>query len=51
MFANNGEIVMTDQIFPDPSSTGLEPYMNNGEAKVISLTVHPLKSIYSLVTV
>ncbi|MGO4269975.1 glycoside hydrolase family 32 protein, partial [Paenibacillus sp. TAF58] len=51
VFANDGETVITDQIFPDPSSTGLELYVLDGKAKVISLALHPLNSIYSAVTV
>lgn len=51
VFANDGKIVITDQIFPDPSSTGLELYVLDGKAKLISLALHPLKSIYSVVTV
>lgn len=51
VFANDGEAVITDQIFPEPSSTGLELYAKDGEAKVISLTLYPLMSIYSEVTV
>ncbi|MCZ8517914.1 MULTISPECIES: glycoside hydrolase family 32 protein [Paenibacillus] len=51
VFAGDGEIVMTDQIFPDPSSTGLELYVLGGEAKLVSLRHYELKSIYSAVTV
>lgn len=51
VFANDGEIVITDQIFPDPSSTGMEIYTKGGEAKVGSLSLHPLKSIYSLAAI
>ncbi|KGE18307.1 glycoside hydrolase family 32 protein [Paenibacillus wynnii] len=51
VFAMDGEIVITDQIFPDPSSTGMEMYAKGGEAKVVSLSLHPLKSIYSLAAI
>jgi fructan beta-fructosidase len=51
VFANDGEIAITDLIFPDPSSSGMELYVSEGEAKVISLKLHQLKSIYSVVTV
>jgi fructan beta-fructosidase len=48
VFANDGEVTMTDQIFPDTSSTGLELYVREGNAKVISLKLYPLKSAYSI---
>lgn len=51
VFANDGEIAITDQIFPDPSSKGMELYVSEGEAKMISLRMNLLKSIYSVVTV
>ena len=51
VFANDGEIAITDQIFPDPNSTGLELYVHGGSMKVISLSIHALKSIYSVATV
>ena len=47
VFANDGETVLTDQIFPDPSSTGVELYVTGGAARVVSLNLHNLKSIYS----
>ncbi|MDQ0062850.1 fructan beta-fructosidase [Paenibacillus harenae] len=51
VFANDGEVVITDQIFPDATSTGMELYVIGGEAKVVALALYPLKSIYSLATV
>ena len=51
VFAQDGEIVITDQIFPDPASTGIEIYAKDGEAKLISLTLYPLKSIYPVAAV
>ncbi|CAM4384883.1 glycoside hydrolase family 32 protein [Paenibacillus alkaliterrae] len=50
VFANDGEIAVTDQIFPDPTSTGMELYVKDGEAKLVSLKLYPLQSIYSYVT-
>ncbi|AEI40576.1 glycoside hydrolase family 32 protein [Paenibacillus mucilaginosus] len=50
VFANDGELVMTDQIFPDPGSTGLELYALGGEARLISLRLYELNSVYSAVT-
>ncbi|MGB8954420.1 MAG: GH32 C-terminal domain-containing protein, partial [Tumebacillaceae bacterium] len=46
VFANNGEIAITDQIFPSPSSTGMELYVTGGSAKVITLHLHKLKSMW-----
>ncbi|MRX72801.1 hypothetical protein GJU40_11655 [Bacillus lacus] len=43
VFANDGQVVMTDQIFPYPNSDGLELYSTNGSVKVTSLTVYPMK--------
>lgn len=51
VFANDGEIAITDQIFPDPSSKGMEIYVRGGSAKVISLSLHSLNSIYSAAAV
>ncbi|WP_036720532.1 glycoside hydrolase family 32 protein [Paenibacillus harenae] len=51
VFANGGEVVLTNLIFPDLSSTGLELYAIGGDAKLVSLTLHPLNSIYSAVGV
>jgi fructan beta-fructosidase len=46
VFANEGELVLTDQIFPDPSSKGLELYTKDGKVKLLSLTIYQLDSIY-----
>lgn len=46
VFGNNGEVVITDQIFPDPSSKGLELYAKNGDVQLISLTVNKLESVW-----
>ncbi|MBD2868603.1 glycoside hydrolase family 32 protein [Paenibacillus arenilitoris] len=51
VFAGDGDIVLTNQIFPDPASTGIELYAVGGEAKLVSLTLHPLDSINSAVGV
>ncbi|TYP71885.1 glycoside hydrolase family 32 protein [Paenibacillus methanolicus] len=47
IFANDGEVVITDQIFPNPSSVGLELYTRGGEAIIHRLDFHPLQSIYA----
>ncbi|WP_311775218.1 GH32 C-terminal domain-containing protein [Alkalihalobacillus sp. TS-13] len=46
VFGTDGEIVITDQIFPDPSSKGLEIYSEDGEVTLNSLEIYPLKSIW-----
>ena len=43
VFANNGEKVMTNRVYPPPGSTGIEVY---GAGKVVSLTVWPLKGVW-----
>ncbi|MGP4061163.1 glycoside hydrolase family 32 protein [Halobacillus sp. H74] len=47
VFGNNGETVITDQIFPDPSSQGLEVYSNSGDVTLKSLDIYPLDSIWN----
>nr|WP_289215311.1 GH32 C-terminal domain-containing protein [Halobacillus campisalis] len=46
VFGGNGETVITDQIFPEASSKGLEVYSEGGEVKLSSLEIYPLKSIW-----
>ncbi|OME92665.1 GH32 C-terminal domain-containing protein, partial [Paenibacillus sp. FSL H7-0331] len=48
VFANDGKLVLTDQIFPDPSSTGLELYAISGEAILISMSLYTLESMYTI---
>jgi len=43
VFADGGETVITELIFPDPSSLGLEAFAEGGEAVLRSLTVYPLQ--------
>ncbi|UJF32394.1 glycoside hydrolase family 32 protein [Paenibacillus hexagrammi] len=50
VFVNEGEVVITDQIFPNPASTGAELYVYGGESRVVSLSYFPLQSMYSFVT-
>ncbi|RIX48736.1 glycoside hydrolase family 32 protein [Paenibacillus nanensis] len=51
VFANDGEAVLTDLIFPDPRSTGMELYAQGGSARLLTFSLHVLKSMYSAVTV
>ena len=46
VFADNGTVVLTDLIFPDPGSQGLQIYTEGGPAIVRSLDVFLLKSIW-----
>jgi len=46
VFANDGEKVMTDRIYPPAGSTGIELYATGGTGKVVSLTVWQLQSIW-----
>lgn len=47
VFANDGKIVFSDVIFPDPSSRGLSLYTKGGEVNVISLKVHALSNTWT----
>jgi len=42
VFAGDGEVVLTDQIFPSPHSTGLAVFAEGGVAVLTSLKVTPL---------
>lgn len=42
VFANDGKVVFSDVIFPDPASRGMEIYTKGGEVNVVSLKVHEL---------
>ncbi len=46
VFAQGGRLLMTDQIFPDPSSSGLATFAAGGSAKVVSLTVRHMRSAW-----
>ena len=46
VFANDGEKVMTDRIYPPPGSTGIELYSTGGAGKVVSLTIWQLASVW-----
>ncbi|TWE04927.1 fructan beta-fructosidase [Neobacillus bataviensis] len=46
IFANNGQVVITDLIFPDPKSTGIELYTTNKKVKLASLVIVQLASIF-----
>ncbi len=44
VFARNGYRVITDQIFPENEESGLQLYVKNGQARVISLNFFPVSS-------
>lgn len=46
VFGNDGELAITEQIFPDPGSKGLELYAKDGEVKLISLHIYSLNAIW-----
>jgi fructan beta-fructosidase len=46
VFAANGEVVVTDQIFPAPESDGVALYARGGTARLVSLDAWPLESIW-----
>src|SRR5271169_3522324 len=46
VFANDGEKVMTDRIYPPLDCAGIEIYSTGGAGKVVSLTMWPLESVW-----
>ncbi|MFC0559215.1 glycoside hydrolase family 32 protein [Halalkalibacter alkalisediminis] len=46
VFANEGEAVFTNLIFPDEESKGLELYVVGGEIRVHSLVIYPLTTTW-----
>ena len=46
VFAADGEVVITDQIFPAPESDGVALYARGGTARLVSLDAWPLDSIW-----
>ncbi|WP_272907532.1 glycoside hydrolase family 32 protein [Paenibacillus xylanexedens] len=51
VFGNKGETIISDMIFPDLESRGLELYSLGGELKVVSLQINDLVSIWENKTV
>jgi fructan beta-fructosidase len=45
-FVNDGEVVLTERIYPSPESNGIELYSETGRGKVLSLTVWKLGSVW-----
>jgi fructan beta-fructosidase len=46
VFGGDGQTVITDQIFPMPSSDGLALFAKGGNARLVSLQIWPLQSIW-----
>ena len=46
VFANNGERVLSERIYPPPGSDGIELYANGPGGKVASLTIWELNSVW-----
>ncbi|HEX7064351.1 MAG TPA: glycoside hydrolase family 32 protein [Bacillales bacterium] len=46
LFVNNGETVITNRIYPDPSSLGLDLFAKGGAVNVSSLDLWELRSIW-----
>ncbi len=46
VFGNDGRVVFSDVIFPDPASRGMSFYSEGGKVKVVSLQVHALQHIW-----
>jgi fructan beta-fructosidase len=46
VFGNDGETVLSEAIFPKPSSDGLELYSRDGKARILKMDVWNLKSAY-----
>jgi fructan beta-fructosidase len=47
VFAGDGRVVVTDQIFPSPGSEGVALYAEGGTARLISLDAWPLQSVWT----
>jgi levanase len=46
VFAEDGQVLLTDQIFPDPTSTGVTAFATGGRATIRSLTAQQLRSAW-----
>jgi fructan beta-fructosidase len=47
VFAQDGRLLITDQIFPSPSSTGLAAFAGGGTATLRSMTVSHMRSAWT----
>ncbi|TDL69219.1 DUF1080 domain-containing protein [Paenibacillus amylolyticus] len=46
-FGNDGKVVFSDVIFPDPASRAMSFYVKGGKVNVVSLKVHQLQSVWN----
>ncbi len=51
VFGNHGKTIISDMIFPDSESRGLELYTIDGDLRVVSLQINDLVSIWGNETV
>ncbi|MFB9760488.1 GH32 C-terminal domain-containing protein [Ectobacillus funiculus] len=47
IFANDGKVVFSDVIFPDPSSRSMTFYAKGGDVNIVSLKVHSLANTWN----
>ena len=47
VFADRGQVTITDQVFPRPSSEQVQLFADGGSAEVESLEIRPLRSAWS----
>lgn len=46
VFGNSGETVITDLVFPDPNSNGVELFAEGGTCRIVSCKIYELKSVW-----
>lgn len=46
VFANDGEVVLTDRIYPSPRSDAVEVYSESGDSQIQSLSIWKVQSIW-----
>jgi len=47
VFGGQGETVITDLVFPDSAGTDVKLFAVGGECRVVQLTIHPLRRVWS----
>jgi fructan beta-fructosidase len=47
VFGDRGETIITDQIFPKPTSDGAQAFADGGSATIDSLDIWPLRSSWT----
>ncbi|WP_307556008.1 MULTISPECIES: GH32 C-terminal domain-containing protein [unclassified Paenibacillus] len=46
IYANEGRTVMSNNIYPDPASTGIDVFCRGGKVEMLSLNIWKLESIW-----